>query len=112
MSASCVAWYDIWRARPRSSVTSCSSTTAPTNSFDIIADGRGRQLDRALAAIRPRQQHGAAAEIDRRPAGQRLPHRIGQQPAVRLIDKPDDVLESLADRGRGQAARQTLGRRD
>jgi len=29
VSASCVAWYDIWRAMPRISVTSCNSTTAP-----------------------------------------------------------------------------------
>ncbi len=61
-----------------------------------VADGRGRQLDGALAAVAAGKQQGAAAQVHRRPTGERLSHRIGQQAPVRLIDQPDQILEVLA----------------
>ena len=59
VSASCVAWYDIWRCRPRSSVTSCSSTTAPTSASST----RSGEAASSIARSSPRglaEQHRAA----------------------------------------------------
>ncbi len=61
-------------------------------------DGRGGQLDRALTAICPRQQQCAPAQIDRCASGQRLPHRIGQQPPIHFVDEADNLFESFAQR--------------
>ena len=77
-----------------------------------IADRRGRQLDRALAAVRLRQQQRAAAEIHGRAGRERLAHRIGEQPPVRFVDETDDVLERLADGCRVGACELLGGRID
>ena len=68
-----------------------------------VADGRSRQLDGALAAVGARQQQRPAAQVDGCAGGERLVHRIGQQPPVGLVDETHDLLEELA-LGRARAA--------
>ncbi len=77
----------------------------------FVANRRGRQLDRALAAIRARQQQCAAAQIYRGTAGECLPHRIGQQASIHLVHQPDQVLQRLAERLRRAAPGHPLRRR-
>jgi hypothetical protein len=69
------------------------------------ADRRRRQLDQALAVDRANQQR-AAADVERRADRERLPHRLGQQLAIRILDHARDLLERLAGGGGGIHAEQ------
>ena len=80
----------------------------PYHLVRLVAHRRGGQLDRALAAVRTRQQQRAPAECDRSAARQRLPHRIGQQPSIRLVDETDDLFERLAQHLLSNTARELL----